>query len=206
MAEWTDTMTDGGDHTDQVSQGPPVGGDDGSTDASVDMSSNNINLCDMHKVKINELSTGGTGGATDEYVELYNPCSADVSLLGAKLVYRAATSGGDNFTFATFASQNIPAKGYFVVANGNFTGTADIKPFQGGGGMAVAGGGVALRDGQDAVIDSVGWGTAVNAYVEGTVAPAPPTSQSIARTPNGTDSNNNASDFQLATLTPGAAN
>ena len=171
-----------------------------------DASSSTLNVCDVHKVKINELSTGGSNGATDEFIEIYNPCSGSVSLLGSKLVYRASTSGGDNFTFATFASVSVPAHGYFVVANGNFAGTGDIKPFQGGGGMAVAGGGIALRDAQDAVVDSVAWGTAVNAYVENHVAPAPSTTQTLARTPNGTDTNDNAADFALATATPGAGN
>lgn len=200
-----DERVDAGGDGAHVAQGPGADTDAATFDAA-DAAGNTLNLCDVHKLKINELSTGGTNGSTDEFIELYNPCSATVSLLGATLVYRASTSGGDNFTFATFPSMSVPSHGYFVVANGNFTGTADMKPFQGGGGMAVAGGGIALRDAQDAVVDSIGWGTAVNAFVEGTVAPAPSTTQTLARTPNGTDTNNNLADFALATPTPGAAN
>jgi hypothetical protein len=73
--------------------------------------------------------------------------------------------------------------------------------------MAAAGGGVALLDGSGNTVDSVGYGTAANAYVEGSAAPAPPSGQSIARQPNGHDGNNNASDFSVAaTPSPGAAN
>ena len=46
-------------------------------------------------------------------------------------------------------------------------------------------------------IDSVGWGDATNAFVEGTAAPAPPAGSSLERAPggpagNGTDTNDNA--------------
>jgi hypothetical protein len=162
--------------------------------------------CDVHQVRINELSTAGPGGATDEFVELYNPCPNTVTLYGAKLAYRAATSGGDNFTLYVFAQHGVPAHGTFVVANGNFPGTADCKPFQTGGGLAAAGGGVALKDGADAVIDSIGWGTAVNGYVEGHAVAAPSSGESLGRKTDGTDSNDNAADFELGTPTPGALN
>ena len=206
LAPWEPSGRDGG-YDGALSEGPgPL--DDGSTPLADqgDGGGSIINVCDVRKLKINELANGGANGATDEFIELYNPCSGSVALVGSTLVYRAATSGGDNFTFATFGSVMVASHGYFVVANGQFAGTANIKPFQGGGGMAAAGGGIALRDPQDMVVDSVAWGTAVNAYVEGTVATAPSTTQSLARTPNGTDTNDNNADFQLVTPTPGVSN
>ena len=165
-----------------------------------------LTLCDLHKLRINEVSTGASDGATDEFIELYNPCAAAVGLSGGKLVYRAASSGSDNFTLCAFASQTIAAHGYFVVANSGYAASADVKPFQGGSGLAAAGGGVALKDSTDTVVDSIGWGTATNAYVEGTGIGAPTTSQSAARKSDGVDSDDNATDFKLATPTPGAAN
>ncbi len=54
----------------------------------------------------------------------------------------------------------------------------------------------------------MGWGTAINIYVEGSAAAAPPAAQSIERKPggafgNGQDTDNNANDFQvLTTPTP----
>jgi hypothetical protein len=162
--------------------------------------------CDVHKVRVNELATGGAGGATDEFIELYNPCTSTASLSGGKLVYRAATATTDNYTLYAFTSQTIVAHGYFVVAGAGFTGSADLKPYQSGSGLAATGGGVALKDATDAVVDSVGWGTATNAFVEGHVAAAPSTSQSLARTTDGTDTNDNAADFELIAPTPGVAN
>jgi hypothetical protein len=67
---------------------------------------------------------------------------------------------------------------------------------------------VAVRSGPantGAIVDSVGWGTAANAFVEGTAVAAPGQNRSIIRSPyDGKDSNNNLADFVLtdAAATP----
>jgi hypothetical protein len=153
---------------------------------------------------VNELQTGGAGGTQDEFIELYNACATPADLSGYKLVYRSAT-GTTDIELLAFTSQSVPSSGYLVVGQTNYTGTAAVRYTASG--MAAAGGGVALLDASGNIIDSVGYGTAANAYVEGTAAPAPPSGQSIARQPNGHDGNNNGSDFSVAaTPTPGAAN
>ena len=60
-------------------------------------------------------------------------------------------------------------------------------------------------------LDHVGWGTATNAFVEGTVASAPPATaspgSSAARHPDGHDTNDNSADFTVVTPpTPRATN
>ena len=75
--------------------------------------------------------------------------------------------------------------------------------------FAATGGGVGLRDAAGNLVDSVGWGMATNAFVEGTVTAAPPTTvepgTSPWRVPDGDDSN--AADFTLDdSPTPKAAN
>jgi hypothetical protein len=76
--------------------------------------------------------------------------------------------------------------------------------------LASAGGGVGLRDPSGALADSVAWGTATNAFVEGAVAPAPTIApapgKSAGRHPNGQDTNDNAADFTEGDPTPGGAN
>ena len=74
---------------------------------------------------------------------------------------------------------------------------------------ALAGGGIAIRSGpvnMGAIVDSVAWGTATNAFIEGgMVAPAPPGNRSIIRGPyDGKDSNVNGADFVVtdAAATP----
>ena len=160
--------------------------------------------CDVHAVKVNELQTAGPGGASDEFVELYNPCLTAVAMKNAVIVYRAATSSTDAFAFWTFTTETIAAGGHFVVANTNYAGASDAKPFTTGG-MAATGGSIALKLGS-VVIDAVGWGTATNAYVETSAVGAPASGQSAARKPDGTDTGHNAVDFVLGAASPGAAN
>jgi hypothetical protein len=76
--------------------------------------------------------------------------------------------------------------------------------------LASAGGAVGLRDPSGALLDSVGWGTATSALVEGmaagapTIAPTP--GKSAGRHPDGHDTNDNAADFTEGDPTPGAPN
>src|SRR5690348_2335007 len=44
---------------------------------------------DGKHIVINEVQVAGAS-ASDEWIELYNPCSNDVDLTGARIVYRAA--------------------------------------------------------------------------------------------------------------------
>jgi hypothetical protein len=156
-------------------------------------------------VKINEVQTGGTT-ALDEFVELYNTCpDKAVDLSGYSLVYRSAAGTSDVPRVAFTTSQIAAGKPYFVCANTSFAGTADVRYTDG---LAADGGGLALRAPDGRVVDAVGWGTATNAFVEGgAAAPAPQPSQSIARVPDGLDTDVNGSDFAVAAApTPGAPN
>jgi hypothetical protein len=186
-----------------------LGGDDASADlldpnvdlAGADLTPSNCNL------KVNEVQTGGAGGATDEFIEIYNTCDAPIGLTGYKLIYRAATATSDSGTIATL-SGSVAKHGYFLVANSGYAGTnADIKPYNGTiNGLAATGGAVGIRDAGGTLLDSVGWGSANNLFVETAVATAPATARSIARHPDGADNNDNATDFTDSTPTPKASN
>jgi hypothetical protein len=155
-------------------------------------------------VKINEVQTGGTV-ALDEFIELYNACpDGAFDLSGYALVYRSATGTSDVPRVAFTATQIAAGKPYFVCANTAFAGTADVRYTDG---LAADGGGLALRAPDGRIVDAVGWGTASNAFVEGAAAPVPQPGQSIARVPDGHDSDHNQSDFTVAAVpTPGAPN
>jgi YVTN family beta-propeller protein len=153
---------------------------------------------------INELSTAGIN-ASDEFVEIFNTGATAVDVTNWSLVYRSA-AGTTDILLGTFSGA-LPPGAYALAAGVSFLGpTPDILYGTAGGILSSVGGGVALRDAFGNIVDSVGYGTATNAFVEGTAAAAPPTSSSIARFPNGTDTGNNAADFQVRTRTPKAAN
>jgi hypothetical protein len=152
---------------------------------------------------ISEVMTGGAS-ASDEFVELYNPDTAALPLDGLELIYVTA-SGATITRKATWgAGTFLGAAAHVLVANeaGVFAGVADATY---SGGMAAAGGSLALRtiDGLTA-IDAVGWGTSASTWVETTPAPAPAAGSSLERLPggelgSGQDTDHNLVDFLVGT-------
>ena len=160
------------------------------------------NNCTASSLLINEVQSGP---GYDEFIEIFNPCSNTIMLTG-KLVYRFDTASSDGNTLATISNKSIAAQGFLLVANTGFTGTATPDYTYTNIGMADGGGGVGLRDGANALLASMGWGTANNGFQHGSAAPTEATGKSIARKPNGATSNNDSVDFKSSTPTPGAAN
>jgi Lamin Tail Domain len=161
-------------------------------------------------VRINEFSTGVEGDLTDEFVELVNAGTEPADLSGYKLVYRSA-AGTSDVALATLPDGTVLGPGSFFLFGG--AGYAGARPADAGfaSSLASPGGGVGLRTPDGQLVDSVGWGTATNALVEGTVAPAPPVApapgKSDGRHPDGRDTDDNAADFAVKEApTPGAAN
>jgi hypothetical protein len=190
----------------------PVGGaDDLATPAADDLARRSDggivpNSCPAAQhVVVNEVKTGSAASASDEFIEIYNPCAMAVDLTGFSIVYRSAAGVTD--VVVINLTKTIGATGYLLIAGPTYSNGGTPDQTYGVGRLAAAGGGVGVRDGAQLLVDSVGYGTATNAFVEGAAATAPPNGQSIARTPNGTDSNHNDVDFAVAmTPTPRAAN
>ena len=186
-----------------------LGGGDGGTTPMPDLMAVTTDMASgcstaQHPV-INEVQTGGSSSTSDEFIEIYNPCALQVDLTGWKLVYRSA-SGVTDVLVATIGKP-IGGNGYNLVASSVFSGGVAADETYTGGHLAAAGGGLALRNLNMGIVDSVGWGTATNAFIEGAVASAPAGGQSLARTPNGTDTDHNNLDFKIATTpTPKATN
>ncbi|MBI2552472.1 lamin tail domain-containing protein [Candidatus Uhrbacteria bacterium] len=149
--------------------------------------------------------TGGAGKTTNDFVELYNPTAAAVDLNGIRLVKRTATGTSDTTLKSWTEAALVPSHGYYLWANSGFTAIA-VTPDETTVGTIAPDNGIALRRGPEntgEIIDAVGWGTAANAFVEGTVFAANPgAGESIERLPggaegNGADTNNNVADFVL---------
>ncbi|MEO8245874.1 MAG: hypothetical protein ABI622_02020 [Chloroflexota bacterium] len=158
---------------------------------------------DGHLV-ISELQTGGTG-ASDEFVELYNPTDAALPLEGLELVYVTA-SGGTLTRKASWAlgAPSVVAGAHVLVSNeaGIYAAVGDLTYASG---VAATGGAWALRiQGASTALDSVGWGTAV-AWLEGRATPAPAAGSSLERLPGGSagstqDADDNLVDFAVRSI------
>jgi hypothetical protein len=160
-------------------------------------------------VRINEFSTGVEAALTNEFVEIVNAGTEAADLSGYRLAYRSA-AGTSDVSLGTLPDGTVLEPGTFLLFGGS--GYAGAHPADRSfvPSLASAGGGVGLRDPSGALADSVAWGTATNAFVEGVVAPAPTIApapgKSAGRHPNGQDTNDNAADFTEVDPTPGGAN
>ena len=167
-------------------------------------------------VVVNELMTGVTGGATDEWVEVYNACATPVDLSGWKLVYRAGSNVSasdasfDTGLFAWPSGTTIPAHAFLLYAGAGYGGASDGALSSG---LKDGDGAVGIRDANAALVDSVAYGSvlAQNAFIETSPAPANAVvaapGNSIRRLPDGHDTDDNSADFaNTTTPTPRAPN
>ena len=160
-------------------------------------------------IRINEFSVGIEGALGDEFVEIANTGTAAADLSGWKLVYRSG-AGTSDVSLGTLADGTMLAPGAFFLFGGSGYSGAHPADKSFSAGLASAAGGVAIKDADGNIVDSVGWGDATNAFVEGTTAAAPPIApvpgKSDARHPNGHDTNVNSADFTIGDPTAGASN
>jgi hypothetical protein len=162
-------------------------------------------------VRVNEVATGTIASAADEFVEIVNPAGSTAADIGGwRLVYRSATGTSDT-TLVTVPAGTLLAAGSFYLFGGSGYAGARAADQSFATGLAAAGGSVGIRDASGSLSDSVGWGTAANALIEGAVAPAPPSTaapgSSIVRRPDGHDTNDNSADFRVTSAaTPRGAN
>jgi lamin tail-like protein len=160
-------------------------------------------------VRINEFSVGVEGALGDEFVEIVNTGTGPADLSGWRLVYRSG-AGTSDVSLGTLADGTMLAPGAFFLFGGSSYSGAHPADKSFSAGLASAAGGVAIKDADGNIVDSVGWGDATNAFVEGTAAAAPTIAlapgKSDARHPNGHDTNVNSADFAIGDPTPGFSN
>jgi DNA/RNA endonuclease G (NUC1) len=163
---------------------------------------------------------GGNSGApyTNDYVELYNPTAATVSVTGWSLQYGSAT--GTTWTNKQPIGGYIEPGQYYLVslASGGANGaplpvapniSGDINMAAGAGKIALvrnsdslSGGGCPLGTDPD-IVDFVGYGTTANCHEGNANAPAPSNTTAIFRKNNGaTDTDQNGNDFLTGAPNP----
>jgi Lamin Tail Domain/Collagen triple helix repeat (20 copies) len=161
-------------------------------------------------IRVNEFMTGSTGAASNEFVELVNVGASAADISGFRVAYRSS-AGTSDITLATVPTgTTLAAGGFYLLGGSGYLGShAPDQTFSAS--LAAGGGGLAVRDATGTILDSVGYGDATNAFVEGHAATAPPATaapgSSANRIPDGHDTNDNAADFSItASPTPGASN
>ncbi|MFH1098588.1 MAG: lamin tail domain-containing protein [Candidatus Uhrbacteria bacterium] len=186
----------------------------------------NVGATTADHIVIAEVQVGGVA-ARDEFVELYNPTAAAISIEGWQLSKWTGTGARkENLVLefrAMFTNRYpppsegvpaiIPAHGSVLVAptDSTFGSTADVvytTQYSLGVDNTVVLYGSEGADGKRVIVDLVGMGTAT--LREGVTAPNPPASQSIERKPGGTagnsqDTDDNKEDF-LDPATPSPQN
>jgi hypothetical protein len=165
--------------------GTDTGPRDTGTDAAspVDAGSDCTGIACLGTVVISEIATGGTGGGTDEFIELYNRGTGTASIGGCVMAYHSA-SGATRTVRATLpAGTTIAPRRYLLLASGTYSSSpaADFV-WPGTTGSADAGGTLSLEC-SGTVLDRLGYGTGTLA--EGTsITPAMTPSGSYERKAN----------------------
>lgn len=159
-------------------------------------------------VVISEFRTRGSAGASDEFIELYNPKGGGIAIGGWEL--RVLTGTGNEALRATIPDGVVLEPGqHYLIANstspGGYSGGSFDLSFSTG---IVDNGGIAIFDDNGVKIDSVGM-SATSIYRETTfLTPLTGTSnQSYERKPGGvggscTDTDNNINDFNDPPVNP----
>ncbi len=156
-------------------------------------------------VVVNELYYDHPGAdAGYEFVEFLNTGDVDASLDGVVLEFHNGSGAGWIVVWRAPSGIVLAPEELFVLGDDAVTPAPDVV-FA----LALQNGPDAIRlvDVNGAVLDMVGYGGLDDAaYVETLGAAVVDAGQSIARTPDGRDTGDNASDFVAATPTPGRRN
>ncbi|MCL5017135.1 MAG: lamin tail domain-containing protein [Patescibacteria group bacterium] len=164
------------------------------------------------KILITEVQiTGGTGRSNNDFIELYNPNDARVSLKGYRLIKRAENGSSDMSIKSWTSDAFVEAKSFYIWANSDYQDIPSAPDVTTSATLSNDNS-IALRYGAENtgnIIDSVGWGSAVNSLVEQSAfSQNPGADQSIQRKIKDgafVDTDNNAADFELTSCPNPAA-
>jgi hypothetical protein len=194
--------------------------------ATTDASDGGGDACAL-QLLVNEVQADGTQGPSDEFVEIRNGAPCGGSLLNWGLRYSSSGGSSPSQLWTGQAGDTIGPAGPtgYVILGGYAFQTPDGGKLVGristdlNGTLAKGGGGVGLFDPQGTLVDGVAYATittTTHPFIRpptapdggpSTPAPNPPSGKSIARTPDGQNTDTNAVDFQIANApTPGFAN
>jgi hypothetical protein len=94
-----------------------------SVDASDAASPVDSGACALGHVVISEIRSRGLGGATDEFVELYNPTATPVTLDSAWVIQSRSSTAATYSTCWTGSGKSVPAYGHYLIAGTGYVQT-----------------------------------------------------------------------------------
>ena len=166
---------------------------------------------------ISEVQINGAN-ANQDFVEIYNPTDNAVDITGWKL--RVRNSAGTESSLAVIPTATVSAHGFHLWANNQNEYSTSIGADIANGNNIAPNNSVALLTNTDILVDSLAWGNSTNPFVENLpFADNPSDGGSLERKAlstadapsmnsggvdefkgNGFDSDNNATDFILRTI------
>jgi hypothetical protein len=166
------------------------------------------NIPSTNHVVISELTVVGPGGASDEFVELYNPTGSPVDMSSWHIQYKSATGAAYQNEVTLPQGAVIASHGYYLIASGGTGGYSGNVPadFLRGSALAFAAAGGHVRIGPASIgtaptdpsaVDTIGYGTGNTPEGGGMGPPAPTAGQSLERKASSTAT--------AATMAPGGA-
>ncbi|MFN2146244.1 MAG: hypothetical protein ACK2T7_12900, partial [Anaerolineales bacterium] len=146
---------------------------------------------------ISEVLAGVDGNNLYDFIELFNPTTEIIDLKGYSLWYQLKDEDEPTLVLVWDESYLVPPFGHFLLGQEgqDFGIRPDLSINQP---LQPARGGLILKDPAREVVDSLGWGDAPQAAVEGSPAEKMENGLSLARIGNSTDTNNNQTDFSLS--------
>jgi hypothetical protein len=171
------------------------------------------NALNQTGVVIAQMYPGSTAAATQEFIELYNNASNDIDVTGWCVSY-ISSSGATTTKLGCLSAPDsqtklwLKAGGYATFVSNEYKTAFNVpSDVSFAGGMSATGGHVKLTNSLNSEVDRLGWGPA--ASPEGTAMTAPANTKSLQRksaTVGLQDTDNNLSDFIMATPTLHASN
>ncbi len=159
---------------------------------------------------ISQIQISGDGGASDEFVEIYNPTAASINLADWSLQYKTASGTFPLTTKKNLGDITIPANRYVLIANSAYNGSVtpdlvhSVFAMSGsstGATVFLVHGTALVTSATDTTIaDKVGYGDSATNAPEGNNAPLPGSEQALIRV--GSDTDNNLANFQIVASNP----
>lgn len=129
------------------------------------VNTNKVLASEAQHIVISEIGIEGTG----DFIELYNPTDVDIALGDYKLVKRTSTGSSDSSVVSLYASDLIPAHGFFLWCRNDISDTLNCDRHTGGSLSNDNSIGLKIKiDGTEQLVDAVTIGDVAYPLGEGT--------------------------------------